>query len=784
MTRTSFKTLSLGLVALACLFGGASSARAQTTTTYGSGGSSNTFTGGTINPGDTVLLNDGASVTGNVTANGTLQFNQSAGNTLTISNLISGTGTLSLTNTGILNLAGTSGGEGVENTVVLDMTTSASLGVLQINSAIGDLWVGGNGTGTLNVTGGYVSNANGKLGVNPGSIGTATVSNGTWANSGELGVGLNGTGTLNVSGGNVSSNSGLVGYARGSNGTATVSGGTWANSTDLFVGFFGTGTLNVTGGYVSNANGYLGVYAGSVGTATVSSGTWANSGSLNVTGTLIVNGGSVTNTDGVIAFNPDTIGTVTVSSGTWANSGSLAVGSYGTGTLTISGGLVSVAGTLTKENGTINLNSGGTLQIGVGGSGGQLDVSALTNNGMLIFNRSDASTYGGDIVGTGNLMKLGAGALTLFGSNSFAGDTLVSSGTLILDSANALGPKSAVTVASGATLQANKAIRIGYIESEGTVNGGENLTATLTVTRSGNIGGIANGSDGQGSFAAGIVKLGTGTSTVNAANTYTGLTWVREGELVTGLANAFAAASDLTLDSGATLDRAGYSTTVTNATLNGTVSNSSVGGLLTVTGTLSGSGSVTGDVLVTGVHAPGNSPGIQTFDGNLTYDNAAVIYWELTANTQSNSPVVYDQIVLSNAANLSFGGSNVLSLLFAGAGSLVDWTDSFWEVNRAWTVFDLASGVTTGFSNLSLGGSLLDANGLTLDPGTRGYFSLDQSGQDVTLRFTAVPEPSTYAMALAGLACGGWQMWRRRRLRQAATLASTCDQRFPEPAVR
>ena len=34
-----------------------------------------------------------------------------------------------------------------------------------------------------------------------------------------------------------------------------------------------------------------------------------------------------------------------------------------------------------------------------------------------------------------------------------------------------------------------------------------------------------------------------------------------------------------------------------------------------------------------------------------------------------------------------------------------------------------------------------------------------------------VPEPSTYAMALAGLACGGWQMWRRR-LRQAATLAA------------
>jgi hypothetical protein len=33
------------------------------------------------------------------------------------------------------------------------------------------------------------------------------------------------------------------------------------------------------------------------------------------------------------------------------------------------------------------------------------------------------------------------------------------------------------------------------------------------------------------------------------------------------------------------------------------------------------------------------------------------------------------------------------------------------------------------------------------------------------ISITAVPEPSTYAMALAGVACGGWQMMRRRRLR-------------------
>ena len=42
-----------------------------------------------------MLLNNGATVTGNVIDNGTLQFNQS-GTTLTISNVISGTGTLNV----------------------------------------------------------------------------------------------------------------------------------------------------------------------------------------------------------------------------------------------------------------------------------------------------------------------------------------------------------------------------------------------------------------------------------------------------------------------------------------------------------------------------------------------------------------------------------------------------------------------------------------------------------------------------------------------------------------
>ena len=170
-------------VGVAALLGSLAVPARAATTTYDT--NNTPYTGGTIDPGDTVLLNNGATVTGNITDNGTLQFNQSAGNTLTISNLISGTGTLSLTNTGTLNLTGT----GAANTIVLNMTTSASAGLLQIRSGTGDLWVGGTGTGTLNVTGGYVGNTAGILGYYAGSVGMATVSSGTWANSGNLTVG-------------------------------------------------------------------------------------------------------------------------------------------------------------------------------------------------------------------------------------------------------------------------------------------------------------------------------------------------------------------------------------------------------------------------------------------------------------------------------------------------------------------------------------------------------------------------------------------------------------------
>jgi len=482
---------------------------------------------------------------------------------------------------------------------------------------------------------------------------------------------------------------------------------------------------------------------------------------------------------GVITFSQaSTIGGLT-GSRNLANGGyTLGIGANNQST-TYSGGLSGSGGLYKVGTGTLTLSgsssftgdtevTAGTLSIGGGGTSGSLaGAVTLTGGASLVFNRSDASTYAGNITGAGSLTKLGGGMLTLTGSSSFTGATTVAAGTLILGSGNALSSRTAVTVASGATLEATAAIRIGYIDSQGTVVGGENLTSTLTVTRSGSIGGIADGSDSQGAFAAGIVKLGSGTSTVSSPNTYTGLTWVSEGTLATGTSNVFAAASDLTVDSGATLDRRGFSQTVTNAAIDGTVGNTGGGGLLTVTGTLSGSGELNGDVRVNGAHALSNSASPQTFNGNLSYGSGAAVYWELMADTSTNSGQ-FGQV--QSFGNLDFSSTTAFEMAFNGPGSTVDWSSSFWATDESWTIYSV-SGSLTNFANLMLTASdWLDSNGAAFSSYLSGAsFRLAQEGNNVVLLYSSVPavpeiDPSSFGSAFALLMGSlGWLERRARR---------------------
>ena len=94
----------------------------------------------------------------------------------------------------------------------------------------------------------------------------------------------------------------------------------------------------------------------------------------------------------------------------------------------------------------LGCNSGGTSAGSGGSGGGQASggtVGSITgnvvDNANFAFNRSDNLTYAGNISGSGSITKYGAGALTLSGSNSFAGGTFINSGTLVFNSLNNIG---------------------------------------------------------------------------------------------------------------------------------------------------------------------------------------------------------------------------------------------------------------------------------------------------------------------------------------------------------
>ncbi|KRA59857.1 hypothetical protein ASD79_09985 [Caulobacter sp. Root655] len=109
--------------------------------------------------------------------------------------------------------------------------------------------------------------------------------------------------------------------------------------------------------------------------------------------------------------------------------------------------------------------SAGVLQLGDGGTSGSI-VGDVVDDGGLAFDRSDAVTFAGLISGTGGVRQIGGGTTILTGSNSYAGATDVTAGTLRVngDQSAATGP---TTVFNGARLGGS-----GVIGGDVTVAGG------------------------------------------------------------------------------------------------------------------------------------------------------------------------------------------------------------------------------------------------------------------------------------------------------------------------
>ena len=149
---------------------------------------------------------------------------------------------------------------------------------------------------------------------------------------------------------------------------------------------------------------------------------------------------------------------------------------------------------------------------------------ALAGTTATVNTVTGSSSLVKEVSGSATLVKTGAGTLTLNSANSYAGDTHIEGGTLAINNDNKLGAGTAVTI-KDATLALTESVALSRtldVTGIATVDTAKDSNSSLDKA--------VNGS-GQ------LVKTGTGTLELTQANSYSGGTAIKEGN-VTLAANA------------------------------------------------------------------------------------------------------------------------------------------------------------------------------------------------------------------------------------------------------
>ncbi|EBQ2819179.1 autotransporter outer membrane beta-barrel domain-containing protein [Salmonella enterica] len=653
----------------------------------------NTYTGGTtISGGTLVASNVEALGTGDVTDNATLEMN-TGGDFI---NNIGGTGRVEKSGDDALTLSGSNtytGGTTINDGTLIatsvdalgsgDVTNNA---VLELNTG-GDFInnIGGTGrveksgdetltlSGSNTYTGGTLISGGTLVATNVEALGTGDVTDNAVL---ELNTGgdfinnIGGTGRVEKSGDDTLTLSGSNSYTGGT----LISGGTLvATNVDAL------GSGDVTNNAVLELN-----TGGTFDNAISGSGQVVKSGdeTLTLSGSNTYTGGTTINDGTLIATSVDALGSGDVTDnavlelntgGDFDNaiSGSGQVVKSGDETLTLSG-------TNSYTDGT--LISGGTL---VATNLEALGTGDVTNNATLELNT------GGDFInnigGTGRVEKSGDETLTLSGSNTYTGGTLISGGTLVATNVEALGTGD---VTDNAVLELN--------------TGGDFIN---------NIGGTGR-----------VEKSGDDTLTLSGSNSYTGGTLISGGTLVATNVDALGSGdvtdnATLELNTGGTFDNAisgsGQVVKSGDETLTLSGANSYTGGTLISSGTL-----VANDVNALGT-------------GDVT-DNAVL---ELnTGGDFDNAISGSGQVVKSGDETLTLSGANsytggtlisggtlvATSVEALGSGDVTD--NAVLELNTGGTFDNAISGsgqvVKSGDKTLTLSGANSYTGGTTISGGT------------------------------------------------------------------
>ena len=449
-------------------------------------------------------------------------------------------------------------------------------------------------------------------------------------------------------------------------------------------GNWDTNTLNwVTGGVSTNYHNVTTVGPGDLGTFDDTL-----TGTANVNVTTNLSPGSITVNNSLSNY---------LFSGTGKISGFTGISKQGTATLTLaeSGG-DSFAGDVAVHGGTVvldqsgtltgnaTIDSGATLQVGANDAKGSLPTGVLTDNGTLIFSRSDAGlTLATAITGTGGLIVNGSGTVTFTVVEPFTGTTVVANGTLAVAGPN--GNPSTLSANSSITINSNGVIQ---------VNGDNALTgSTGTTPITVNAGGTLTGTAGRSSHIRGLFTLNGGNLAMQGAqpqgNQTANGSWDIEGGIVVGnppspITSVISSFFVVPHQTGGTLIY------VTNG-------NTASGVDLNVTGTfVSGT---SGNFQSTGITLDGG--GTMAFANTNSYGGATTINGGVLRLNNSNA--VQNSTVTLNIDNCLQFGTDIGTFVMGGlAGpsslALVD------IGNHPVTVQIGQNNLTTGFSGVLTGG--------------------------------------------------------------------------------
>lgn len=205
------------------------------------------------------------------------------------------------------------------------------------------------------------------------------------------------------------------------------------------------------------------------------------------------------------------------------------------------------------------------------------DNSALLSvplypSSLTVSGGSDITLSGsGSIGGPTGLAKSGAGTLTLATVNDFTGATTVSGGKVRLGSATALGASSSLTLSGGAAISGSDSVSTRTLampytlasdvtlgdatdSAALTLSATNTLTGSRTITTPGTTAVTMSGVVVESGGSFGITKAGSGTLTLNKANTFSGNSTVEAGMLDLGSPTTGSSMNSpvLTIKSGAT----------------------------------------------------------------------------------------------------------------------------------------------------------------------------------------------------------------------------------------